>query len=353
MSKKLKPTNEDGWLAAEYALGVLDSKARADAARRIEKDPQFRQSVEGWNDQLLPLLDEVEEKVPSSSVWNNIANQTAPSQSRQGVVASGLGVWKLLTALSSTAAIACVGLLFYATGGDFTGQGSRILKQELASANSQIASGDAELTAARASLETVVAERDSLLGRFEEQAAAFAQADEALAGAREQVASLITQRNEAMELADVQGEALEDIQVQFAEAKEALKSAEIRYVQLQDTVSKARPLVASLTQSGDLPSFVAQYDPLKKALFIRTELADEDEKVPEIWLIPAQGEKKGEVLSLGTMNEKAPDQLLIEDDFVPLIGEGGTLAITMEPVGGAPNGVATGPIIALGNFQSF
>jgi len=70
-------------------------------------------------------------------------------------------------------------------------------------------------------------------------------------------------------------------------------------------------------------------------------------------LIPAEGDRKGEVLSLGVMDEKAPDEVKITDDFIQLIGEGGTLAITMEPAGGSPTGVATGPVIALGKLQSF
>ncbi|MEL7428604.1 MAG: anti-sigma factor, partial [Pseudomonadota bacterium] len=70
--------------------------------------------------------------------------------------------------------------------------------------------------------------------------------------------------------------------------------------------------------------------------WIRTSVADADEKVPEIWLIPDQGDRKGEVLSLGVMDENAPDVVQITEEFLPLIGEGGTLAITMEPPGGAP-----------------
>jgi anti-sigma-K factor RskA len=160
----------------------------------------------------------------------------------------------------------------------------------------------------------------------------------------------LTDATTSLEIAKAE---LEQVAGSIKEAELKVADAEAEVANLRQQYESSRPLVASLTQSGDAPAFVAQYDPLKKALLIKTALEDEDEKVPEIWLIPAQGERKGEVLSLGVMDEKAPDEVKITDEFIKLIGEGGTLAITMEPAGGSPTGVATGPVIALGKLQSF
>ena len=110
-----------------------------------------------------------------------------------------------------------------------------------------------------------------------------------------------------------------------------------------------KPLVATLTKEGADPAFIAQFDPLKRTLLIRTAVSDDTDKVPELWLIP----EGGSAISLGIVSETEPDQLAINEENFKLMQEGGTLAITMEPPGGAPGGVATGPVIALGKLQSF
>ena len=92
---------------------------------------------------------------------------------------------------------------------------------------------------------------------------------------------------------------------------------------------------------------------MREALLIRSAVPDSDEKVPELWLIPNEGEQKGNALSMGVLDENAPNVLSVDAKLLPLIRDGGTLAITMEPEGGAPEGVATGPVIALGTLQSF
>lgn len=299
MTMNEKMTDQERWLAAEYALGVLSASDMARAEKKMAQDRAFREAVEGWNNQLSPLLDEVEEVKPPRMVWNSIESKIA----RVGDVASvgagsksSEGFWKLMTAFMSTAAVACFGLLMFTTGGDFSGQKVKTLQAELAAAREAGTSSETALSSTLTELDSVTEELNTVRGQ--------------------------------------------------------LDASNSQLAAVQQQINEAQPLVASLTQSGDAPAFVAQYDPLKKALLIRTTVQDTDEKVPEIWLIPEQGDRKGEVLSLGVMSEDAPDTVRITDDFLPLIGEGGTLAITMEPPGGAPNGVATGPVIALGKLQA-
>jgi len=223
------------------------------------------------------------------------------------------------------AAAACFAMLIYVTGGDFS-------NRELDNVRQQLALAESERDEASQSLEIVRTEAENLSGELQTAQARIEQ---------------LRADSDDIQLR------LAALQTELSETESELGTANQRLAQVQRDVLEARPLVASLTQSGDAPAFVAQFDPLKKALLIRTAADDEDEKVPEVWLIPAQGDRKGEVLSLGVMNEAAPDELAISSDFISLIGEGGTLAITMEPPGGAPNGVATGPVIALGQLQSF
>jgi anti-sigma-K factor RskA len=309
---------EKSWLAAEYALGVSDGNARVEAEKLVERDAVFRRSVDAWQNQLSPLLDEVNEVEPPKNIWANIENSISPVTVDQTESSSGGSIWKLITAFTSTVSVACIGGLLYISGGDFSSGSVSELKQRLTASEQNIANANASFAEARE--------------RSKELEAQLADTTAKLENANTQLA----QANGSVEAANAQ----------VAEARAEVAS-------LRQQFETTRPLVASLTQSGDAPAFVAQYDPLKKSLLIRTAVEDSDEKVPEIWLIPAQGDKKGEVLSLGVMNENAPDEVKITDEFISLIGEGGTLAITMEPPGGSPTGVATGPVIALGKLQSF
>ena len=309
---------EKSWLAAEYALGVSDGNARVEAEKLVERDAVFRRSVDAWQNQLSPLLDEVNEVEPPKNIWANIENSISPVTVDQTESSSGGSIWKLITAFTSTVSVACIGGLLYISGGDFSSGSVSELKQRLTASEQNIANANASFAEVRE--------------RSKELEAQLADATAKLENANTQLA----QANGSVEAANAQ----------VAEARAEVAS-------LRQQFETTRPLVASLTQSGDAPAFVAQYDPLKKSLLIRTAVEDSDEKVPEIWLIPAQGDKKGEVLSLGVMNENAPDEVKITDEFISLIGEGGTLAITMEPPGGSPTGVATGPVIALGKLQSF
>lgn len=62
----------------------------------------------------------------------------------------------------------------------------------------------------------------------------------------------------------------------------------------------------------------------------------------ELWLI--QGE---EVRSLGVIPQERSGIMQVSADLAPGF-EGGQLALTVEPPGGSPTGVATGPIVAAG-----
>ena len=275
MSKKEKLNDEDRWLAAEYALGVLSGSRMKQAEKRTESDAEFRDDVESWHAQLSPLLDEVDETAPSAAVWKSIdARLFEPVQVQPGVkdAADTSGFWKLMTALTSTVAIASFAVLMFATGGDITGRQMEQTRQELASLQSKSAAS----------------------------VSALENAQEELNAAALRLADLERQAEQS------DGE-IETARQELETTRQALAAANQEIASVRQEVLASRPLVASLTQSGDAPAFVAQYDPLKKALLIRTGVEDTDEKVPEVWLIPAQGERKGEVLSLGVMDEAAPD----------------------------------------------
>jgi anti-sigma-K factor RskA len=69
MSTAYDIDDDDRWLAAEHALGVLDGARRAEAERRVEADAAFRAEVEGWTAHLAPLLLSSSPAQPSPAVW--------------------------------------------------------------------------------------------------------------------------------------------------------------------------------------------------------------------------------------------------------------------------------------------
>lgn len=88
-------------LAAELALGLLEGVELADAQELARIDPTFRAEVEGWTARFAPLLDEVEEVMPPSAVWQGILGFTgagsAPSAANDnaGQLRRSLARWRL------------------------------------------------------------------------------------------------------------------------------------------------------------------------------------------------------------------------------------------------------------------
>lgn len=65
----------DDMLAAELALGLLEGDDRAMALRKQLSDPDFAAKVDVWNDQLSPLLSEIEDSEPKLTTWAEIAKK--------------------------------------------------------------------------------------------------------------------------------------------------------------------------------------------------------------------------------------------------------------------------------------
>ncbi len=104
-------------------------------------------------------------------------------------------------------------------------------------------------------------------------------------------------------------------------------------------------LVASLTAEGSDVSYYALYDGETGTLRL-TGLSGEPvaERDFELWVIH-EGEP---AVSLGVIpvSQRLSVELPAEDQAK--VGDGTVFAVTLEPLGGAPEGVATGPIVAAG-----
>lgn len=105
------PEGEDQ-LAAEYALGVLEGDARAQAAERIRTDPVFASQVEAWATHLAPMAETLEAVTPPARLKAAInarlfgdETEANTSKNRAGGWLESLAFWRGAAAFASTVAV--------------------------------------------------------------------------------------------------------------------------------------------------------------------------------------------------------------------------------------------------------
>lgn len=107
--------------------------------------------------------------------------------------------------------------------------------------------------------------------------------------------------------------------------------------------------IASLSSKDNDHSYVTLFNEQTGEFVVRhisgTPPADKD---LELWLI-VQGEKP---VSIGLVGYEDKNKPAIPREFIEDFDKGILLAITVEPKGGAPEGVATGPIVAAGQLKN-
>jgi anti-sigma-K factor RskA len=110
----------------------------------------------------------------------------------------------------------------------------------------------------------------------------------------------------------------------------------------------AKPLVAELTGMDSPISLIATYDFNSGHLTVTpAALKQEQPKSLEVWLI----EPGKAPASLGVLPDNGKGDIQIPTAMRKQFAEGQTIAISVEPFGGSPEGKPTGPIIALGKTR--
>lgn len=106
----------------------------------------------------------------------------------------------------------------------------------------------------------------------------------------------------------------------------------------------APALVAELGAEGSAVGLIAALDP-SGGVFTITPAAfsPDDGKSLELWLVPGEGAP----VSLGLVPDDG-GRLVIDRDLVNQLSDGALLAVSLEPLGGSPTGVATGPVVLSG-----
>lgn len=114
------------------------------------------------------------------------------------------------------------------------------------------------------------------------------------------------------------------------------------------SADNGRPLVAEL--SGDNAPFnlIAAFDAANGRLsVVPIALKQPDPKSLEVWVI----EDGKPPQSVGVLPDNGNGEIVVSAGLRRFFAEGKTIAITVEPFGGAPEGKPTGPVIASGKTR--
>lgn len=103
-------------------------------------------------------------------------------------------------------------------------------------------------------------------------------------------------------------------------------------------------LVADLRGEGT-PSMnlLVRFDDARGALHV-TPVAAGEEKSLELWLVQEGQDPK----SLGVLPQSGDGEIIVPANMRERMSEGMTFAVSLEPYGGSPTGMVTGPVLASG-----
>lgn len=101
--------DEDGLLAAEFALGLLTAHEHAQVAARLRTDAGLRSELRHWRARFAALDDDFAELAPPAAVLAGVEDRLFGPRTRPGLWDSLL-VWRSLAGAAAAVAIVAVGL---------------------------------------------------------------------------------------------------------------------------------------------------------------------------------------------------------------------------------------------------
>ena len=111
----------------------------------------------------------------------------------------------------------------------------------------------------------------------------------------------------------------------------------------------SEPMVAMIDGEQGTARLVATWDADSRRLMVVPAVvpAADPDHAHELWVIPADGKPR----SMGVMPASGPMHATVAGEMAAQLDEGVTLAVSVEPAGGSPSGLPTGPVIASGKFR--
>ncbi|KQS79470.1 hypothetical protein ASG25_13210 [Rhizobium sp. Leaf384] len=109
------------------------------------------------------------------------------------------------------------------------------------------------------------------------------------------------------------------------------------------------PLVAAMKGEGSPLALLASYDAASGRLAVTPVAADVGQpRSLELWLVPGGDAAP---VALGVLPQDGQGVIEIAPAHRASLGDGITLAVSVEPPGGSPTGLPTGPVIAAGQAR--
>ena len=279
-------SEEDIALAVEYALGTLDADERAQVESRMSVDKDFTAMVRAWEYKLGVLNEMVGSVEPRPELWERIKSITGVSQPQEPVVLP-----------------------------------------EVARPAPEAAPASAAPAMDRSSASVI---RLATQVRRWRSIASFTTAI---------AAALVA----IIALGAYQPEVLPDAirptpRTQVVEAKPAPAAP----------ATQSPQYVAVLQKDGGSPAFILTVDGATKNFTVRRVAAQpEPGRSYELWIV---SDKLQRPRSLGVIGADDFTARPVLGAYAPDIVDQATYAVTVEPEGGSPTGVATGPIVFTGKL---
>lgn len=115
---------DDNALAGEYALGLLEGEAKAEAERRLPTDPAFAREVEQWRLRFAEFDDATETRPAGEGLWSKI-EAAVPGAARPIGPSAWTRFWNSLPLVRATALGASLAALVLAVGLGFAIKAAR------------------------------------------------------------------------------------------------------------------------------------------------------------------------------------------------------------------------------------
>jgi anti-sigma-K factor RskA len=329
-------------LAAEYVLGTLSGDEREHAEALLAIDPGFAESVQVWERRLGELNVMVEAVEPPPSVWEKISKE--------------IGYVKPAIASSSAPAGAVADIpppdaaAFMADETPLPMIGEAIKEEPAAtlSPGQQLPDGVSDSITASLAKSLGEAETDRIGGltpsNSDHTVTIESGADVVLLNRR-----IKKWRSVAISMQAIAALlAIYVVAAQFYPSLTALRGRVAERQTAQAPTQLPARFVAVLQQDPTNPAFLLTVDPQSRTLIVRRVSATpEPGKSYELWLV-AKGAPAPKSLGLIGADEFTQRPLPGNVDLATL--RTASYAVSLEPAGGSPSGVATGPVLFTGNI---
>jgi anti-sigma-K factor RskA len=345
-------------LAAEYVLGTLSADEREHAEALLSLDPGFAASVRMWERRLGELNVMVEAVEPPPEVWNRIKAELGSVTPGSEAPASAIEPVKseptpaAETPPSETPAAEAPPLIMADEPGSDSipipppvGELPEAVSDSIAASLAKSLIEPAEERSERATAQPVIPpDAEPKVGPPVERSAVERSAN---------VVQLARRVSRWRSMTVVMGAiaallALYIGLAQFAPGLVPLGPRAPVVAQSQGPAQLAARLVAVLQQEPTAPAFLLTVDPQSRTMIVRRVSATpEAGRSYELWLISGQSPTPR---SLGVVGNDEFTQRPIPGNFDVGTLRTASYAVSLEPAGGSPSGVPTGPVLFTGKI---